>query len=54
MITRDQLAAAFRLDGRSALVTGAGSGVGAAIAEAFAAAGAAPFTRRAVAAALDR
>ena len=41
MITRDQLAGAFRLDGRSALVTGAGSGVGAAIAEAFAAAGAA-------------
>ena len=40
MITQDQLAAAFRLDGRSALVTGAGSGVGAAIAEAFAAAGA--------------
>lgn len=36
-----RLAAAFRLDGRSALVTGAGSGVGAAIAEAFAAAGAA-------------
>jgi 3-oxoacyl-[acyl-carrier protein] reductase len=31
----------FRLDGRSALVTGAGSGVGAAIARAFSAAGAA-------------
>jgi 3-oxoacyl-[acyl-carrier protein] reductase len=31
----------FRLDGRSALVTGAGSGIGAAVAEAFAAAGAA-------------
>jgi 3-oxoacyl-[acyl-carrier protein] reductase len=30
----------FRLDGRSALVTGAGSGIGAAVAEAFAAAGA--------------
>ena len=41
MITRDQLAAAFRLDGSSALVTGAGSVVGAAISEAFAAAGAA-------------
>lgn len=41
MLTADQLAASFRLDGRSALVTGAGSGVGAAIAEAFAAAGAA-------------
>ena len=41
MISGDQLAACFRLDGRSALVTGAGSGVGAAIAEAFAAAGAA-------------
>ncbi|WP_067899451.1 SDR family NAD(P)-dependent oxidoreductase [Nocardia vaccinii] len=32
---------AFRLDGRTALVTGAGGGVGAAVAEAFAAAGAA-------------
>jgi 3-oxoacyl-[acyl-carrier protein] reductase len=31
----------FRLDGRSALVTGAGGGIGAAVAEAFAAAGAA-------------
>lgn len=41
MITSQHLAAAFRLDGRSALVTGAGSGVGAAVAEAFAAAGAA-------------
>ena len=41
MITSQLLAAAFRLDGRSALVTGAGSGVGAAVAEAFAAAGAA-------------
>lgn len=30
----------FRLDGRSALVTGAGSGIGAAVAKAFAAAGA--------------
>jgi len=29
---------AFRLDGRTALVTGAGGGVGAAVAEAFAAA----------------
>jgi 3-oxoacyl-[acyl-carrier protein] reductase len=36
-----QLARTFRLDGRSALVTGAGSGLGAAIARAFAAAGAA-------------
>lgn len=35
------LAQAFRLDGRSALVTGAGSGLGAAIAAAFAASGAA-------------
>ena len=41
MITKDELAVCFRLDGRSALVTGAGSGVGAVIAEAFAAAGAA-------------
>jgi 3-oxoacyl-[acyl-carrier protein] reductase len=41
MITAQHLAASFRLDGRSALVTGAGSGVGAAVAEAFAAAGAA-------------
>lgn len=40
MIDQEGLAACFRLDGRSALVTGAGSGVGAAIAEAFAAAGA--------------
>ena len=40
MIDSAQLAACFRLDGRSALVTGAGTGVGAAIAEAFAAAGA--------------
>ena len=36
-----ELAQVFRLDGRSALVTGAGSGVGAAIATTFAAAGAA-------------
>jgi len=36
-----ELAQVFRLDGRSALVTGAGSGVGAAIANVFAAAGAA-------------
>jgi len=35
------LAQTFRLDGRSALVTGAGSGLGAAVARAFAAAGAA-------------
>jgi 3-oxoacyl-[acyl-carrier protein] reductase len=35
------LAEVFRLDGRSALVTGAGGGVGAAVAKAFAAAGAA-------------
>ncbi|ORW24424.1 SDR family NAD(P)-dependent oxidoreductase [Mycobacterium palustre] len=35
------LAEVFRLDGRSALVTGAGAGVGAAVARAFAAAGAA-------------
>ncbi|MCV7154858.1 SDR family NAD(P)-dependent oxidoreductase [Mycolicibacterium pyrenivorans] len=41
MITSQQLAASFRLDQRSALVTGAGSGVGAAVAGAFAAAGAA-------------
>ena len=41
MTTQAQLAAAFRLDGRSALVTGAGGGVGAAVAQAFAAAGAA-------------
>jgi 3-oxoacyl-[acyl-carrier protein] reductase len=34
------LADVFRLDGRSALVTGAGGGVGAAVAKAFAAAGA--------------
>ena len=39
MTTPTQLAAAFRLDGRSALVTGAGGGVGAAVAHAFAAAG---------------
>jgi 3-oxoacyl-[acyl-carrier protein] reductase len=36
-----ELAQLFRLDGRSALVTGAGGGVGAAVARAFAAAGAA-------------
>ncbi len=41
MTTPERLAAAFRLDGRSALVTGAGGGVGAAVARAFAAAGAA-------------
>ncbi len=41
MTTPAQLAALFRLDGRSALVTGAGGGLGAAIAQAFAAAGAA-------------
>jgi 3-oxoacyl-[acyl-carrier protein] reductase len=41
MTTPDRLAAAFRLDERSALVTGAGGGVGAAVAQAFAAAGAA-------------
>lgn len=41
MTTPERLAAAFRLDGRSALVTGAGGGVGAAVAQAFAAAGAA-------------
>jgi 3-oxoacyl-[acyl-carrier protein] reductase len=35
------LAQSFRLDGRSALVTGAGGGLGAAVARAFAAAGAA-------------
>ena len=35
-----ELADVFRLDGRSALVTGAGGGVGAAVAKAFAAAGA--------------
>lgn len=40
MIDSAQLAALFRLDGRSAMVTGAGTGVGAAVAEAFAAAGA--------------
>lgn len=40
MIDQARLAATFRLDGRSALVTGAGTGVGAAIAEIFAAAGA--------------
>lgn len=36
----DVLAQSFRLDGRAALVTGAGSGLGAAIASAFAASGA--------------
>ncbi|BBZ74841.1 3-oxoacyl-ACP reductase [Mycolicibacterium anyangense] len=41
MTTPERLAAAFRLDGRSALVTGAGGGLGAAVAQAFAAAGAA-------------
>ena len=41
MTTTAELAAAVRLDGRSALVTGAGGGVGAAVAQAFAAAGAA-------------
>ncbi|MCX2932352.1 SDR family NAD(P)-dependent oxidoreductase [Mycobacterium sp. CVI_P3] len=40
-MTNAELAAAFRLDRRSALVTGAGGGVGAAVARAFAAAGAA-------------